>query len=130
MFRFVHAADLHLDSAFGVLAPQQAAARRRESREMPFRLANYVNTHGIDLVLDVYKRQDLSWGADNPFTTADRLLAEEQAELTVVDFHAQATSEKLAMGYYLDGRVSACLLYTSSHSPAMRRGRHRPHRGR
>ena len=51
MFRFVHAADLHLDSAFGVLAPQQAAARRRESREMPFRLANYVNTHGIDLVL-------------------------------------------------------------------------------
>lgn len=51
MFRFVHAADLHLDSAFGALAPQQAAARRRESREMPFRLANYVNTHGIDLVL-------------------------------------------------------------------------------
>lgn len=51
MFRFVHAADLHLDSAFGALAPQQAAARRRESREMSFRLANYVNTHGIDLVL-------------------------------------------------------------------------------
>ena len=34
MFRFVHAADLHLDSAFGALAPQQAAARRRESREL------------------------------------------------------------------------------------------------
>ena len=60
-------------------------------------------------VMNLIGRCDLSWGADNPFTTADRLLAEEQAELTVVDFHAQATSEKLAMAYYLDGRVSALI---------------------
>ena len=67
-------------------------------------------------VMNLIGRCDLSWGADNPFTTADRLLAEEQAELTVVDFHAQATSEKLAMGYYLDGRVSA-LWGTHTHVP-------------
>lgn len=51
MFKFIHAADFHLDSAFGALTAQQAAARRRESRELVFRLANYVNTHGISLVL-------------------------------------------------------------------------------
>lgn len=51
MFKFIHAADFHLDSAFGALTAQQAAARRRESRELVFHLANYVNTHGISLVL-------------------------------------------------------------------------------
>ena len=51
MLRFIHAADFHLDSAFAALTPRQAAARRRESRELPVRLANYVNQNGIDLVL-------------------------------------------------------------------------------
>ena len=51
MLKFIHAADFHLDSPFGALTTQQAAARRRESRELAFRLANYVNQQGIDLVL-------------------------------------------------------------------------------
>jgi len=51
MLKFIHAADFHLDSAFGALPARQAAARRRESREMVFRLANYVNNNDIDLVL-------------------------------------------------------------------------------
>ena len=51
MLKFIHAADFHLDSPFGALNAQQAAARRRESRELAFRLANYVNQQGIDLVL-------------------------------------------------------------------------------
>lgn len=48
---------------------------------------------------------------DCPFQAADRLLAEipEDVKVRVVDFHAEATSEKKAMGYYLDGRVSAVL---------------------
>ena len=51
MLKFIHAADLHLDSAFGALPPRQAAARRRESRELVFRLANYVNRNAVDVVL-------------------------------------------------------------------------------
>lgn len=51
MLKFIHAADFHLDSAFGALTPRQASARRRESRELCFRLADFVNRHGIDLVL-------------------------------------------------------------------------------
>lgn len=51
MIRFIHAADFHLDSAFSALSPRQAQSRRRESRELPERLADYVNEQGIDLVL-------------------------------------------------------------------------------
>ena len=44
---------------------------------------------------------------DNPFAAADALLAEIDTPNIFVDFHAEATSEKLAMGYMLDGKVSA-----------------------
>ena len=67
-------------------------------------------------VINLIGRCDLAWGADNPFPLADRLLEREEAEFTLVDFHAEATSEKLAMGYYLDGRVSA-LWGTHTHVP-------------
>ncbi len=46
---------------------------------------------------------------ENPFRYADRLLAETDAKIIIVDFHAEATSEKRAMGFYLSGRVSAVL---------------------
>jgi metallophosphoesterase (TIGR00282 family) len=46
---------------------------------------------------------------DDPFRTADRLLEETKAKVIVVDLHAEATSEKVAMGWYLDGRVTAVL---------------------
>ncbi len=48
---------------------------------------------------------------DCPFRCADELLPRMRAEtpIIIVDVHAEATSEKVAMGYYLDGRVSAVL---------------------
>ena len=83
------------------------------------RPANYTGRapgHGCEIfdlgpvrirVMNLIGRCNLAWGADNPFTTADRLLAQGEADFTLVDLHAEATSEKLAMGYYLDGRASA-----------------------
>ena len=48
--------------------------------------------------------------ADSPFRVADDELARlPDVKVVVVDFHAEATSEKVAMGWYLDGRVSAVL---------------------
>ena len=67
-------------------------------------------------VLNLIGRCSLAWGADNPFTAADRLLQQGEADFTLVDFHAEATSEKLAMGYYLDGRVTA-VWGTHTHVP-------------
>ena len=56
--------------------------------------------------------------ARSPFAEADALLAElrGRAEHVVVDAHAEATSEKAALGWYLDGRVTACL-GTHTHVP-------------
>src|SRR6185437_11620907 len=53
---------------------------------------------------------------DDPFRTADRLLAGVQAKVILVDIHAEATSEKMALGWYLDGRVTA-VLGTHTHVP-------------
>jgi len=48
---------------------------------------------------------------DCPFQAADRELADlrDKADIIIVDMHAEATSEKIAMGRYLDGRVGAVL---------------------
>jgi metallophosphoesterase (TIGR00282 family) len=46
---------------------------------------------------------------DCPFRAMDALLAELKPKIIIVDFHAEATSEKVAMGRYMDGRVSAVL---------------------
>jgi metallophosphoesterase (TIGR00282 family) len=46
---------------------------------------------------------------DCPFRAMDQLLTELKQSIIIVDFHAEATSEKGAMGRYLDGRVSAVL---------------------
>ncbi len=67
-------------------------------------------------VLNLIGRCEMKFGPDNPFLLADKLLAGEEADITVVDFHAGATSEKLAMGFYLDGRVS-CVFGTHTHVP-------------
>ena len=53
---------------------------------------------------------------ENPFHCADRILEQCSARIKIVDFHAEATSEKRAMGYYLAGRVSA-VLGTHTHVP-------------
>jgi 2',3'-cyclic-nucleotide 2'-phosphodiesterase len=54
--------------------------------------------------------------ADSPFRSLDALLPElaAQADVIVVDFHAEATSEKRALGWYVDGRMAA-LLGTHTH---------------
>lgn len=44
---------------------------------------------------------------DCPFRAVDDILKKVQSKIIIVDFHAEATSEKCAMGMYLDGRVSA-----------------------
>ena len=67
-------------------------------------------------VLNLIGRCDLAWGADNPFTAADRLLERDAADFTLVDFHAEATSEKGAMAWYLDGRAQA-VWGTHTHVP-------------
>ena len=55
---------------------------------------------------------------DDPFRTAEWALGriQEETKVTIVDFHADATAEKMAMGWFLDGRVTA-ILGTHTHTP-------------
>jgi calcineurin-like phosphoesterase len=46
---------------------------------------------------------------DNPFLIIDRFLEQYDYKISLIDFHAEATAEKQALGFYLDGRVSAVL---------------------
>lgn len=51
MVKVLHAADFHLDSAFGALPEEKARLRRRESRGIPARLVEWANDHGAQLML-------------------------------------------------------------------------------
>lgn len=53
---------------------------------------------------------------DDPFRVADELLKKVTEKIILVDIHAEATSEKISMGWYLDGRVTA-VLGTHTHIP-------------
>lgn len=61
------------------------------------------------VVLNLCGRTFMDRPYDDPFRCVDALLAEAATVVRVVDFHAEATSEKMAMGWYLDGRVAAVL---------------------
>lgn len=67
-------------------------------------------------VINLIGRTDMNVLSDNPFVKVDQILEEikEKVDMIIVDFHAEATAEKIAMGYYLDGRVSA-LFGTHTH---------------
>jgi metallophosphoesterase (TIGR00282 family) len=54
--------------------------------------------------------------SDDPFRYVDRLLEKIKAKIVFVDFHAEASSEKVAFGWYLDGRVTA-MVGTHTHIP-------------
>ena len=100
-----------LDDTRWILRPANYTGR------MPGHGWEIFDVNGVRIrVVNLIGRCDLAWGTDNPFTTVDRILERGKADITLVDFHAEATSEKLAMGYYLDGRVSA-LWGTHTHVP-------------
>ena len=67
-------------------------------------------------VIDLIGRCSMDYGPDNPFLMIEKILKEITAKIILVELHAEATSEKLAMGYLLDGRVSA-VWGTHTHVP-------------
>ena len=69
--------------------------------------ATYSTPYGPIRVINLMGKFTLDTNTDNPFVVVENLLAENQTRMVLVDMHAEATSEKLAMGRFLDGRVSA-----------------------
>ena len=78
--------------------------------------AEFDTKFGPVAVIDLIGRCNMDYGPDNPFLAVEKILKEITAKIVLVEFHAEATSEKLAMGYMLDGRVSA-VWGTHTHVP-------------
>jgi hypothetical protein len=64
---------------------------------------------GDALIINLQGRVFMEPVVDNPFLAIDAFLAEQKYKIIFIDFHAEATAEKQALGFYLDGRVSAVL---------------------
>ena len=60
-------------------------------------------------VINLIGRVDVNVLSENPFKVANDLVEElkEQVDIIIIDFHAEATAEKIALGHYLDGKVTA-----------------------
>ena len=76
----------------------------------------YDTKFGPVAVIDLIGRVNMDYGPDNPFLMIEKILPQIDAKFTFVEIHAEATSEKLAMGYMLDGKVSA-VWGTHTHVP-------------
>ena len=76
----------------------------------------YETKCGDVAVIDLIGRCSMDYTPDNPFLVVEKILKQVTAKIILVEIHAEATSEKLAMGYMLDGRVSA-VWGTHTHVP-------------
>ncbi|MBR5529654.1 MAG: YmdB family metallophosphoesterase [Oscillospiraceae bacterium] len=76
----------------------------------------YETRFGEVAVIDLQGRCSMDYTPDNPFLAVEKILKEIDTKFVFVELHAEATSEKLAMGYMLDGRISA-LWGTHTHVP-------------
>jgi metallophosphoesterase (TIGR00282 family) len=88
-------------------------------RNCPGRDSLVLEKNGVRMGLfTVLGRCFIALQSDCPFATADRLLDElgDEVDVAFVEVHAEATSEKIALGWYLDGRVSA-VVGTHTHVP-------------
>lgn len=68
------------------------------------------------LIINALGRTFMNANMDCPFIGIDKILENEKADYVLVDMHAEATSEKVALGHYLDGRVTA-VVGTHTHIP-------------
>ena len=101
----------YLDDSRDVLRPANLAP------QLPGRGWEIYETRAGDVaVIDLIGRCGMDYTPDNPFLLVEKILKKIDAKIILVEIHAEATSEKLAMGYMLDGRVSA-VWGTHTHVP-------------
>jgi metallophosphoesterase (TIGR00282 family) len=128
-------ADKLLESGIDVLTTGNHVFRHRDiyeyldTSDRIVRPANYLETNP-GKGYTVFERDGVRWGVVNlsgtvfmdaaysPFPIVDRILGrlEDEADYVIVDFHGEATSEKVAMGWHLDGRALA-VVGTHTHVP-------------
>ena len=72
-------------------------------------------------VINLIGRTDMNVLSENPFTVVENLLKEIKVDIVIIDFHAEATAEKIAMKYFLDGKATV-LFGTHTHEDITKKG--------
>lgn len=101
----------YLDESRQILRPANYAPQAPG-----FGYGDFDTRFGTVTVIDLIGRCNMDYGPDNPFLMIEKILKSCKSKIILVEIHAEATSEKLAMGYLLDGRVSA-VWGTHTHVP-------------
>lgn len=88
-----------------------------KSPKLPGVGSRLININGVNIrVTNLLGMTNMLAGTPNPFLVMEDLLKTCKDEIHIVDFHAEVTSEKIALGYFLDGKVTA-VLGTHTHVP-------------
>jgi len=94
---------------FNIIDNPQLIRPANYSKEVPGNGYGIYECNGKTIcVINLIGRVDMNALSDNPFTVAKEIIEEvkSKADIIIIDFHAEATAEKIAMGYYLDGEVT------------------------
>ena len=95
--------ELLEDSKNNIIIP----ANYEDAKENGYKIINYNNTKV--LVINLLGRSFMDPNVSNPFLVCDSIIKNNPADYIFVDFHAEATSEKLAFASYFDGTVDAVI---------------------
>jgi len=94
---------------FNIIENNEIIRPANYSKNNPGRGYNIYECDGKKIaVINLIGRVTMMVLSDNPFTEVQNIINEikNNVDIIVVDFHAEATAEKIAMGYYLDGKVT------------------------
>lgn len=94
---------------FGFIDNDNIIRPANYSRGVPGKGYTIINKNGKKIcVINLIGRTSMNVLSDNPFTVADDIINEvkDSVDIIIVDFHAEASAEKVALSYYLDGKVS------------------------
>ena len=86
----------------------------REAPGLGYKIVNYNNQRIC--IINALGRTFMNANLDDPFTGIKAIIEKEKPDVSFVDFHAEATSEKVALGHYLDGLVDV-VVGTHTHVP-------------
>lgn len=100
----------YLDSAKPIVRPHNMAV------STPGKGSVVIEKEGVKLLIANICGRVFLDGYNDPFAAADEIMQNCDTPHVLVDFHAEATSEKIAMGYHLDGHVTA-VVGTHTHVP-------------
>lgn len=79
-----------------------------------YKIINYNNKKL--LVINAMGRSFMNLSLENPFLEIEKILEKEEYDYSFLDFHAEATAEKVTIAYYFDGKID-CVVGTHTHIP-------------